>query len=170
MRKFKPDLTSLNKVARASLIRAIHAMKTKAKLPDDVYRGIIHDLSGGKCNSSTQLDDYQLKRLADHLREKSGQVRNYSPSSKHKPAGEKTHADKLRALWISGSKAAIIRDGSETALLNFVNGQLFGRDKTDRKLLSRLEWLNPKQGNQCVEALKKIIERGPVKTEEGQGE
>jgi len=128
-------------------LAAIHAIKKKIGMDDDIYRGVLAARYGQQ--SAGKLSASDLADCAAHFKSlTSNRPRGKSPRSRNK--AEKTMIDKARALWIDASKRGLLRNGSDQALNAF--------SKRITKV-DRLEWLNPSQQHRVVESLKSWISR-----------
>ena len=89
------------------------------------------------------------------MKDRGFKVRTRSPKSRTNVT--KTRIDKLRAIWITMHQCGHIDDGSDTALLHWVQGQLL-RNKEEP--LEALNWLdNHRACNQILESLKQWRDR-----------
>lgn len=116
-----PDSNSV----RTHQIKLIHIAKRDLALSDEDYRAAVRLISGGRTDSSGHMTAPERERLLRHFRQNCGwkpkppDRRRYSPASRNKPAGEKTQADKIRAMWISLGKAGVVTSPTEDSLGRF---------------------------------------------------
>lgn len=132
-------------------IRAIHTLKSKAKLDDGDYRSMLATYG---VTSSTELTRERAIGLIDHLRVISGDARGTREDGA-KPAGALNlsgpYAGICRALWISGWNLGVFEAREDTALVAFVKRQTG---------IEHLNWVrDPADGSKVVEALKAWIAR-----------
>ena len=130
-------------------LKLIHMAKRDLCMSDADYRAAIAGITDGRTESSGTCTDAERRRLLNHFRRlgwapKKPQRRKYSPASAHKPAHEKTQADKIRAMWISLARAGVIRNRSEAALGKFCH-RLTGKHTPD--------WLTHREAVVVIEAL-----------------
>ena len=140
----------------------IHALKGSLKLDDDTYRAI---LGGYGVKSSTKLsitkadqliDDLTKKAMAAGVWEKRPSKKASPPSSKEGTGGvvrklaDDDQSKMIRGLWIELHQLGAVRDSSEKALASYV------KRMTN---VAALQWLDVKQAQLVIEALKKWRER-----------
>lgn len=116
----------------------IHIAKAALQMDDETYRAMLWTIA--RVRSSKDLDWTGRKRVLDHL---------VKCGWKNKPPARRA-ADpvegKIRSLWLELRDAKVLRDPSERALRAFVK-RTCGVD--------RLEWLNGRQAQTVIEALKR---------------
>jgi phage gp16-like protein len=130
-------------------IRAIHALKSRARFDDDTYRDFLQRETGQR--SSTCLTLTQAVRVIDRLKEitKSLPAPVRKPSKRPDMSGP--YAAKLRALWISGWHLGVVRDRRDSALIAFVSRQT---------KIDHIRWLRePADAMKAIEALKAWLAR-----------
>lgn len=137
---------------RNSLISQIHIAKKDLALDDDTYRAALKSATGKTSCSDMSLSD--LMKVVEAFKKRGFKVtrkKGRSPKSKGR------RVDKLRAIWIEMSKAGLIDDGSEPALLAWVKHELSRSGMTPP---ASLEWLeNHEAMNRLLEQLKKWDKR-----------
>lgn len=161
--------SELPKDLRQTLLAKIHIGKKQLGLHEDEYRSLLQQVTGK--DSAKDLDAGELKRVVEVFygmgfrvsnkgvgahRHAPGQGKKggkLSPQSRDKKAAEKTQVDKIRALWIEGYHAGVIKNRYESGLNAFVK-RMFK--------VERVEWLNWEQSQKAIEAIKQMIERGKI--------
>lgn len=132
---------------RLRLIKLIHVAARDLNMHDDAYLTLLRR-EGGK-DSSADMDLAALDRVLLRMRELGWSPkppkRKYSPPSRQKPIGQKTQADKIRAMWISLHRAGVVKNPSETSLGKFCK-RLTGKHTPD--------WLNHDDAVIVIQALK----------------
>lgn len=135
-----------------SQIKAIHTLKSRARLDDDTYRAFLERETGKR--SSTQLSISQAVKVIDRLKALTNDARSPAEAASSRKAKDTLtgpYAAKLRALWISGWHLGVVRDRRDAALLAFVRRQT-GIDHT--------RWLRePADARRAIEALKAWLTR-----------
>lgn len=131
-------------------LKLIHMARRDLAMSEADYRAAVAGITEGRTDSSGQCSDAERRRLLNHFRRlgwvpKKPERRKYSPASSHKPAGEKTQADKIRAMWISLHRAGVVRNRSEAALGRFCK-RLTGKHTPD--------WLTHPEAVIVIEALR----------------
>jgi len=134
---------------RRAELGKIHIGKTRLKLDDATYRGIIARICGGK-TSAGDLDERERHALLDELkrlgfREGGSYTRSLDQFDDREP-----QAKLIRCLWADLAALGALRDSSEKALRRFV--------KRVAKVDS-LTWLGPLEANAVIEALKAMKAR-----------
>lgn len=141
-----------NNGARRADLAAIHMAKAALGWDDDTYRDIMFTVC--RVRSSAQLDFGGRKRFLAHLQacrqQQTGQPAQPVPQ---RPAWTPERR-KIWALWQQLADAGLVQSRSREALFTWV-ARTTGVD--------RLEWLNTKQVELCVESLKKWLDRGEPK-------
>jgi phage gp16-like protein len=130
----------------------IHALKGSLKLDDDTYRAI---LGGYDVKTSTKLTIVKADQLIDDLTRKAvaAGVWQRKPAAKAKTARKLADDDQskmIRGIWIELHQLGAVRDSSETALASYV------KRMTN---VAALQWLDVKQAQLVIEALKKWRKR-----------
>lgn len=131
----------------------IHALKGSLKLDDDTYRDI---LSGYGVKTSTKLTIVKADQLIDDLVTKAtaaGVWEKRKPAAKAKATRKLADDDQsrmIRGLWIELHKMGAVRDSSEAALASYVKRMT---------KVAALQWLDVKQAQLVIEALKKWHKR-----------
>lgn len=143
-------------LARARLLKAMHARARERGLDEATRRDLIERVSAGRTRSARDLTMQELVDVIDAmgsrtLKPAANQARQTTPRSQRRP-----QVAKAVALWRSLYNLGVTRDGSERALDAFVRGQNFGVDA--------LTWADAPALNKIIEALKDWLVRagGPV--------
>jgi len=133
------------------LVAQIHIAKKDLALDDDTYRQMLVTVTGKA--SCAAMTERQLRQVVQHLkatgwkpRATAAARRKVSPPTRHKKPGEKSMADKIRALWIDMGKAGHLQDASERALGRYCN-RMVGKYSPD--------WLTAYEATRIIESLKK---------------
>lgn len=121
----------------------IHIAVSELGIDDDSYRQILYQV--GKVDSSADLDAAGRSKLIHRLRQL-----GWKPKTRQKVTARQPQDRKIRALWLDLAKRGIVRDRSENALATYVKRQTG---------VERLEWLDGRQAERVIEALKKWISR-----------
>lgn len=108
-----------------SQIKAIHAIKTRARLDQGSYRAM---LAGFDVASSTQLSADEADRLLRRMREIPGASTPVQRTVKGKQAAGR-YAPKLQAMWLALYNLGAIEDRRDSAMHAFVKRQT-GLDHT----------------------------------------
>jgi len=125
-------------------IRAIHALKSRARLDEETYRDFLARETGKR--SSKELSRSEAIRVIDGLKGVSTPVQRVVRNNLNGP-----FAAKLRALWISAYHLGIAKDRRDSAMLAFVKRQT-GIEHT--------RWLRePRDAAKAIEGLKAWIAR-----------
>jgi phage gp16-like protein len=130
----------------------IHALKGSLKLDDDTYRAI---LGGYDVKTSTKLTIVKADQLIDDLTRKAvaAGVWQRKPAAKAKATRKLADDDQskmIRGIWIELHEIGAVRDSSEKALAAYV------KRMTN---VAALQWLDVKQAQLVIEALKKWRKR-----------
>jgi phage gp16-like protein len=131
----------------------IHALKGSLKLDDDTYRDI---LNGYGVKTSTKLTIVKADQLIDDLVKKAtaaGVWETRKPAAKAKTTrklADDAQSKMIRGIWIELHEMGAVRDPSEKALSSYVR-RMTG--------MSALQWLDVKQAQTVIEALKKWRKR-----------
>lgn len=134
-------------------IKKIHTLKGALQLDDETYRAI---LGGYGVKTSTKLSISKADDLIGDLTKKAsaaGVWENRKPAAKAKAARKLADDDQsrmIRGIWIELHQLGAVRDPSETALASYVR-RMTG--------VQALQWLDVKQAQTVIEALKKWRKR-----------
>jgi len=147
-------MTTTTSDKRKQLIRLIHVAKRELKLSDDAYRAALSEAANGKESSS----DMTIKELESVLalfkntgfKVKLNNKRKLSPSSGARV--RTAEASVVRAIWITMFKQGFLRDGSETALNNYV--KRITSKSNDGEGIANVGWLDNSTAYVVLEALK----------------
>lgn len=160
----------LPKDLRQNMLAKLHIARKQLGLEEEEYRSLLETVTGKR--SAAELNTSEFVRVMERFVQmgfrvdgrkkpssqtspKSGRgkkpTQKLSPQTRDKPELEKTQVDKIRALWIDGYHAGVIRNRYESGLNGFVRK----RFKCDR-----VEWLTWEQAQKCIEAIKSMIDRG----------
>ena len=99
-------------------IVAIHAIKTRTRLEEGSYRGM---LQGFGVSTSKDLSRADAERLLRRMRDIPGAEKPVSKPSKARADGP--YAAKMRAMWISLWNLGVVEDRSDSALHAFCKRQ-----------------------------------------------
>lgn len=143
---YKSKPTKLAKpVIRNNDLAQIHMAKKALNWSDEEYRDLLKTVC--QVDSAGKLDAAGRARFLDHC-EKCGWKGRYKGKNSRKRL--EPGARKIYSLWQQLFEASLVRDRSFKALETWVKSQT-GVDK--------LEWLNDAQAAQCIEQLKRWLER-----------
>lgn len=141
-------------MSKRALIAQIHIAKKELALDDDTYRALLKGATGKTSCSDMTVPD--LHKAIHAFKERGFKTKR---SKKLSPKSTGTRVDKMRAIWITMQQRGLIRDSSETALLNWVQGQL---DKRAAAPIDSLQWLDGHaECNRLLEQLKQWSQRKP---------
>lgn len=147
-------MTTTTSDKRKQLIRLIHVAKRELKLSDDAYREALSAATNGK-TSSAKMTIKELESVMASLKNagfkqvlKSRKKRLSPPTSNLKVK----EINKIRALWIVMFKQHWLRDGSETALNNYV--KRITSKLNDGEGIANVGWLDSGTAYVVLEALK----------------
>lgn len=153
MAKTSRKTSAYDKFRREELAK-IHIGKSQLGLSDDIYRDIVREASGGKCESSADLDWRGRRAVLERFAELGWKIRHKSKgraaAKPSRPLADAPQAKKIRALWLALHAAGKVRDSSEEALGSYVK-RMTGVDA--------LQWLPADQARTVIESLKKWLER-----------
>lgn len=141
-------------------IKKIHALKGALRLDDETYRAIL-DAYGVK--TSTRLSISKADQLLIELEHKAlaaGVWEKRKPAAKAKAARKLADDDQsrmIRGIWIELHELGAVRDSSEKALASYV------KRMTN---VQALQWLDVKQAQKVIEALKKWRKRIQIMKDE----
>lgn len=128
------------------LVKLIHVAKSKLLLDNETYRLLLEEETG---KTSTQLMKvWELEKVVKRMKSSGFKVRK--PVAAKRPPADEPQAKKIRALWLALHEGGLVRDPSETALCRYVKRQTG---------IEALQWLNPQQASQVIEALKQWLQR-----------
>lgn len=131
----------------------IHALKGSLKLDDDTYRDI---LSGYGVKTSTKLSIVKADQLIDDLTKKAvaagvWEKRKPAAKAKTRKLADDDQSKMIRGIWIElAGMTGGVRDSSEAALESYCK-RMTG--------IQKLQWLDVKQAQLVIEALKKWRKR-----------
>ena len=134
---------------RRQLYAKVHIALKDLGIDDDTYRDLLENLYGVR--SGTRLSDSQLVELIEYF-----EAQGFKPSKRPpRRAGTSRLADgrtqrKARALWLSLYHLGVVRNPSETDLMDFCRRVTGGKDRG----IARLEWLDEDAAYKLIEALK----------------
>lgn len=129
---------------RKNELAQIHIAKAALQMDDETYRAMLWTVA--RVRSAKDLDWTGRKRVLDHLVKCGWKNTNKLPRD---PVSRK-----VRSLWLSLRDSGAIQDSSERALRVFVK-------RTCR--VERLEWLDGRQAETLIEALKAWLARVEAK-------
>ncbi|MBL4799816.1 MAG: regulatory protein GemA [Oleispira sp.] len=146
-----------NSKQRTNLISKIHIAKKQLNMDDDTYRAFLSVTV--KKASCAGMSFSELHQVVEALKKKGFKVKPKASTAKNankkmSPVSKGRRIDKLRAIWITMAKAGHLKDGSETALLSWTQGEVI---KQGGIPVDSLEWLES-QGkilNKVLEQLKR---------------
>jgi len=131
---------------RQKKLALIHVARRDLDLDEQRYRDILLEATGLDTCRELSLDE--LDRVLDCMRRLGWAPApprgRYSPASRQKKPGEKTQADKIRAMWISMHHAGVVRNPSEASLAKFCE-RLTGKHTPD--------WLDAHEATIVIQAL-----------------
>jgi len=129
---------------RTRELALIHMAKKELAMPEDAYRGLISRFSGGRTDSSAQLQESERREVIEHLRRSGFQPKaGAKPSARDEDARQQ--ARKLRALWLSLYELGVARSPDDHALAGFVARQTG---------IEALRWNRPEDLRSAIECLK----------------
>lgn len=134
-----------NPVLRA-LVAKVKIAQKQLGLDDDLYRGILRDVTKGK-SSATKCSEDELIRVLKHF-----EARGFTAKAKRpgpRPA-DLPFARKARAMWISLHQLCAIDDPSEDALEAFCRRQM---------KVAKMQWADETLAYRMIEGLKAMGER-----------
>lgn len=142
---------------RKATTTQIHILKAKLGMCDDDYRCMLQMRYG--VASSTELDDKGLSALLGYMRMLEDQHVTATPATAtctNKPARRRQpltpKQKKLWALWCSAVTAKKFRLATWAALSAWCKRQTGGVAG-----VARVEWLNDKQINHCIDTLQAVM-------------
>jgi phage gp16-like protein len=130
----------------------IHALKGSLKLDDDTYRAI---LDGYGVKTSTKLTIVKADQLIDDLVKKATaagvwEKRKPAVKAKARTLADDDQSRMIRGIWIELHQMGTVKDPSEKALAAYVKRMT---------KVAALQWLDVKQAQLVIEALKKWRKR-----------
>ncbi|MEK0158651.1 regulatory protein GemA [Pseudoalteromonas piscicida] len=143
-------------LSKSKLIQLIHVGKTSLGWDEDLYRQVLVELT--KKESCKGMNVGELNKVLSYMKDKGFKVVTKKRGGKNSPMTrdiapeDKTPLDKLRQVWIAMSHRGYLRDGSETALLNWSKAQAKRMNKN--VVIERLEWLRAPMVHALIEQLK----------------
>ncbi|MBL4797624.1 MAG: regulatory protein GemA [Oleispira sp.] len=137
---------------RTNLISKIHIAKKQLDMDDDTYRAFLK--TAVKKDSCSKMSFSELHQVVEAMKKKGFKVKAKTSDKKMSPVSKGRRIDKMRAIWISMAKAGHIKDGSETALLSWTQGEV---KKQGGIPVDSLEWLESQNKvlNKVLEQLKR---------------
>lgn len=134
---------------RAELAK-VHILKKELNLSEDEYRDLMTTVCG--VSSSADLDASGREKFIAHLLRLRSAMKFPSPGKKQAVRKKLSpRVGKIFSLWQQLYEAGKVGNRTYKALETWVQGQT----KVDK-----LEWLTAPQQDQCIESLKKWLERG----------
>lgn len=127
--------------ARSAQLAAIHVAKKALGLDDETYRLAVATCSNGRTRSAGDMNDAERRKLLEHFEARGFHNRTRKPRRQQ----DDPMVSKIRALWLAMHAERVVRDPSEKALRNFVQGQTG---------VKAVEWLSTEQATQVIESLK----------------
>jgi phage gp16-like protein len=142
----------------ANLKAQIHIAKSQLNMDDDTYRALLKSATGK--TSCADMGIIDLNKALQAFKDRGFKSTKPRPGKKAlSPKSKGTRVDKMRAVWITMQQRGLISDGSETALLHWVQGQLKKRGAAP---IDSLQWLDGHaECNQLLEQLKQWSQRKP---------
>ncbi len=139
---------------RKRLIGLIHVAKKQLGLGDEDYRTVLQAATGkGSCAEMTVAE---LERVLGRFKGYGFEVAVAGTLSPRTEDNDSAVVAKLRALWIVGAEAGVIRNRYEEGLRRWVK-RMWG--------VERVEWLTDEGAQTAVEALKAWLVREGVELE-----
>jgi phage gp16-like protein len=131
----------------------VHVAKKRFRLDDETYRAMLKRVTGK--SSSADLDAAELGRVLDEFKRLGFTEGNSFTKSIDDFDDPEPHARLIRALWADCVAAGVIHDASERALRKFIR-------RVAR--VDTIQWLDSRQANKVIEALKSMRARGGQKS------
>lgn len=139
---------------RNQLIQLVHVGKRELTLEDDTYRLLLQAETGK--SSCSKMDIRELEKVLGAMEGKGFKrifkgkktKRRMSPKSGKAKYRE---MDMVRAIWITMSKQGFVRDGSESALDNYVRRTT---NQADNKGVDHIGWCDADQIYKVLGSLK----------------
>jgi phage gp16-like protein len=145
---------------RGDELAKIHIARKDLALTEEIYRDIIREASGGKTESSGELNWRGRRAVLERFRELGWKPRHAGKKAGQRPSrplADYPEAKMIRGLWIElhqlhqAGAAKAVRDSSEKALNSFVK-RMTGIDD--------LHWLQRRgRVDHIIEALKAWVDR-----------
>jgi len=133
---------------RARLIRLIHVGKGQLKLEDEVYRKLLHSVTGKTSTTEMRVD--QLEDVLARLKRLGFKVRVPKAKGDQRRLAHSSQDRKIRALWLALHEAGAVRDPSEAALNAWVKRETG---------VEALQWVDGEQASKLIEQLKRWLKR-----------
>lgn len=134
-------MAAKRKDRRSRVLAAIHVLKHKLGLDDELYRDVVQRVAGKR--SAAELTDAERSRLLDELRRQSGeQVRRMRDSV---PAPGAPQVRKEVAGMVAKIGAMLAEAGRPWTYAQSMARRMFG--------VQRIEWLTPEQMRRLIAAL-----------------
>lgn len=144
---------------RRHLVTMIHIGRTQLGMDDDSYRANLAHYGNGK-NSCSDMSVPELEAVLEAFVKlgfkpvkKAGKGR-LSPSTAKGPKDERSA---IRALWIFMHRAEFVKDGSETALNDWV--QRMTAQSNGGAGIAEVQWLQGKDAAKTLNSLKRWARR-----------
>lgn len=142
---------------KKSLISKIHIAKNELNMDNDTYRAFLKTTVNKESCSDMSFSELHL--VLEAMKKKGFKVKAKNSTTKTKsqkmsPPSLGRRIDKMRAIWITMAKDGHIDDGSETALSNWVQGEVRRQGGIP---VDSLEWLEAQHAvlNKVLEQLKR---------------
>lgn len=137
---------------RSQELAKIHIGKKDLNLSEDIYRDIIREASGGKTESSGELNWQGRRAVLERLAELGWKAKAKSgkPGKPSRALADDPQSRMLRGMWIELHKAGQIDNPAEAALCAFVK-RMTGKDA--------LQWLNNRDVTKLKKAMSAMKER-----------
>lgn len=132
-----------------STLAAIHVAKKQLGLEEDDFRAVCERVTGKR--STREMSEPLRIKLVEHFREQGFKPVRKAPSKASKKRLEGRYAAKMQALWIAGYNLGVVTNGSDEALIAFVQRQT---------KLDHVRFLHdPADANTAIESLKRWLNR-----------
>lgn len=133
---------------RPSLIKKVHVARRQLALDETTYRLLLTRITGK--SSSASMTEKELGLVLDEFKRLGFKTTTATKRIGTRKLADDPQSRKIRALWITLRDMGALTDSSEAALLAFVK-RMTGADA--------FEWLDSKQTNTVINALRGWIER-----------
>lgn len=136
------------------LLTLVHVGRRELSLDEEDYRALLESVTGAR--SAKGLKAAQLEAVVTAMKGLGFKVKGNTTGRRSPPSSAKVQAPevrKLRAIWITMAKDGVVRDGSETALGNYIKRMT--ASSNGGVGIERAEWLTAAQAVRVLEALKK---------------
>ncbi len=140
---------------RNQLIKLVHIGKRELALDDDTYRLMLSSETGK--TSCTQMNIKQLEQVLGAMKSRGFKHQSnlrktpFKGRLSAKSGKVKTQIDKINAVWITMFRHGFVRDGSATALDDYVR-RMTHRAQGDG--VDHVAWCTPLQAYSVLESLK----------------